>query len=754
MTPSSGDTSRGVGLAPVPDGQRTPERSLSELYRQPEPGLADHARVVLDHAGQVAWLTFASVLLAAAYVCAATPTYRSDAVVQVEDKTKGVAGLDELSSVFSEKNLAETEIEIIRTRTLLGTVIDQLNLTIEAAPRIFPLVGGAIFRAHQGGLAAPPLGLTRYAWGGERIRLQRMDVPDDLLGKRLRLVADAGHRFRLVGPAGNLLLAGEVGKHAGAGDPAARFDLFVAELVARPGTEFDVMRRERDDVVREIQTTVRIEEKGKKTGVLTITLDGTDAQRVAAIVDRMAQLYQRQTAERKSTEAATSLEFIQEQLPLLRTNLDVAEEKLKSYQLKNGTVDLSLEAQALLDRASALEESVSALELSRSDLRARFTRSHPLLHSIREKTHQLKTERAAVEEKMQGLPEHEATQARLTRDVKVATELYFLLLNKSQELRVVKSGTIGNVRILDTAARPEQVGPRKRMIMLAALLFGFVLGIGLVLSKDALTQGVEDPDEIERSAGVTVYASVPHSAREAALAQEQRAGLRSAALAAHDPSDLAVESLRSLRTGLQFALADAHRKVIAVGSPRPGVGKSFVFVNLAHVFAQAGERVLLVDGDLRRGRIHRCLAVDRRPGLSEFLSGQCSLAEATRSIGTENLRLVPTGKLPPNPAELLAGDRFRAFVAEVADAYDVVLVDAPPILAVTDAALIARHATVNLLVVRAKLHTMREISQALKGPAWGGVRVHGIVLNDVITDRAGAGKYSYRYEYRTDRGDS
>lgn len=709
--------------------------------------LADHVRTVLHHRGFVAALTSTAVLLAGAYALLATPVFRADTLLQIEARTKGFAGLEGVSPALSEKNQADTEIEILRSRTVLGSVVDRLNLTLEVAPRTFPVVGRAMLRLHDGrGTAAPLLGLSSYAWGGERIQVQQLELPEALLNARLRLIANPWRRFQLLNAEGEELVSGEVGQPARAGEGENRVEILASELVARPGTQFEIARRSRDDVIRDLQRALRITEKGKKTGILTVAIEGHDPSRIAAIVDAISQAYQRQNEERRMTEAASSLDLIEKQLPVLRANLEAAENALKSHQAKNNLVDLSLETQALLQRIAQIEQSASSLELTRNDLRSRYTGEHPLLQTLSRKAGHLHRERHALEEKMRQLPQQEATHARLTRNLKVASELYFMLLSKAQELSIAKSGTIGNVRILDTAGRPEEVAPKRLLLVTAALLFGLLLSVTWVLTREALEQSVNRPEQIEGVAGVAVCASVPHSARQAALSR-RRTRARSPVLAIRDAGDPAIESLRSLRTGLHSALNDASGKVVCISSPCPDVGKSFVCVNLAHVFSQTGERVLLVDGDLRRGGLHRYFGAARSPGLAELLDGDANLRDVSRPIN-DSLHLVATGKLPPNPAELLASERFRAFVVDASHRYDLVLVDAPPILAVTDAALIARHACMNLLVLRAGRHTAQEISQALKGPVWGGSTAHWVVLNDVTYDGRGGG-YSSRYEYRS-----
>jgi len=716
-------------------------------FRDEEPTLAEYIGTILENRLLVGLVTLGAVVLAGMYLFLAHPTYRSDVLLQVEDKTKGIAGLDDLSTMFSEKTPADTEIEIIRSRSLLGAIVDELNLTVEARPRTFPVFGGAFYRRYDGdGVSASLFGMSSFAWGGERIVVPRLRVPDELLDEPLRLIAGDQKHFTIKGPKGETLVAGDVGKAATAGEGDGRVEVFISELVARPGTQFRVTKRRRAGVIDDLQTELRISEKGKKTGILTVALDGMDGEQIARILDAIARTYVRQNVERKSAEAAKTLGFLQEQLPLLKRNVDTSEAAVKAFQLKQGSVDLTIETQAILDRAVEIEKALSELDLNRAELRQRFTENHPVLRSLKEKGDKLRAERAAIEVKMRGLPQQELETVRLARDSKVASELYFLLVNKSQELNVVKSGTIGNVRILDTALQPyEPVSPKKLPVLALALLLGLAGGIAAAFAKKALDHGVEDPAEIEAATGVSVYASVPYSSREVELTRKRTpASTVPSVLAAIDPSDLAIESLRSLRTALQFALVDATNNIVTVCGPSPGVGKSFLSANLAYVLATGGKRVLLIDGDLRRGRLHRYLGGKRTPGLSEVVSGQIPLADATRKTGQENLEFIATGKLPPNPAELVGSPRFSAFLSDVAKRYDLVLLDTPPILAVTDGAVIGRHGGVNLLAIRAGRHPMREIGLAIKHFVDSGVTIHGAVFNAV---NAAAGRFSRAYQY-------
>ena len=696
----------------------------------------------------VAGVVAACLGAAGVYVLVATPIFRSDAVVQVEERSRGIAGLEELTAAFSSTTPAETEIELIRSRALLGGVVERLGLDVVASPRHFPLVGAAVARRRDaaGPATAPPF-LQGYAWGGERIEVGRLEVPEALLSRTLSLTATGDGRFRLAGPGGDPILEGAVGAASAGGG----VEIFVSRLEARIGTRFRVTRLPVEEAVERLQARLAVSERGRKTGILQIALEGADRDLVARTVDAVAVDYQRQNVDRRSAEAEKTLAFLSGQLPTLRANLDDAAAALERYRRTHGRVDVGLETKGVLDRSAEAERRLSELLLQRTELRQRFTESHPAALTLEDKIGKLRAERDAASARLRDLPEAEMRSASLLRDVKVANELYLLVVNKVQELKVVKSGTIGNVRVLDTAVRARRpVRPDPLPALAAALAAGLALGIGLAFLRRVLARGLEDPEAIERVTGLSVYASIPHSDAQAGLARSQRRGAPGVnpLLALHDPTDLAVEAVRSLRTSVAFALAEADNNVVALGGPSPGVGKSFVAANLAQVLAESGSRVLLVDADLRKGRLHELLGGGGEPGLSDMIAAGEALPGAVRATPQAGLDFLPRGRTAPNPSELLASERFRKVMDWASRSYDVVVVDTAPILAVTDGALVSRRCGVNLLVLRAGRHPVREIGAAVKAYAQGGVRLHAVVLNGARPSGAGGHGYHYQYSYR------
>ncbi len=729
--------------APNPVRRRAP--GARTTHASNEPTLAELAWTLVERRWTVVAVAGAMLAFAVAYLAAAPPAYESSVLIQVEGRARPVAGFQDLASLFEGETPAEGEMRIMKSRPVLDAVVGQLGLDVEARPRTLPVIGDALASRYMGPAPAPArLGLARFAWGGERIRVGRLTVSDALLGEPLVITALEGGRYQTAASDGTVLVKGEVGKPATGADGDRSVEMILTELTARPGTEVTLTKLRRIDVIEQLQEALKITEQGRNTGLVEVTLQGEDPARIAAILDAVSANYLRHSVERTSAEAAKTLQILEAQLPVLKSNLDKAEIALNRFRQKNGTVNLSLEAQGMLQRIAEIDRSIAENDVRNAELH-RFTAQHPDISTLAEKTERLRAQRAAMEARMRALPDLELESTRLSRQVRVATDLYTLVLSRAEELRIVKSGWIGNVRVLEHAVEPYRpVSPKKTLVMALAMLLGLGGGIALALVRNALDDGVRDPDEIEAGTGLPVFATIPRSRAQRRLARRGRRG-RLDALSVVEPGDAAVEDLRGLRTGVQFALLRSTNNVVAVGSPAPRAGKSFVSVNLAHLLAASDGRVLIVDGDLRRGILHRYFGLEAKPGLSDVLSGQAALEAAVHGTDTPNLDLLPAGQRVTNPAELLAGAPFQKLLDELGRRYKIVVIDTPPILSVTDSALVGRHAGVNLLVLRAGEHSSDEIALAVKRLVQNGVAVRGAILNDVRPSR---GRYGRSGRYR------
>ncbi len=736
--------------------QKPPETTANNNSSQ-EIDLLALLGALLDHKAIIIFCTAVFAVVGIAYALLTTPVYVATAVIQIEEKSAGISNLLGNTDMFPGTSAAVTEIELLRSRNVIGQAVDNLRLDTEVQPQLFPVIGPFIYRrfaGEPGELASPLLGLEQYAWGGEQIDVFQFSVPNSFLDRALTLRAQGDGRFTLLDDE-RTILAGAVGEQI----EQAGFKLQVAELVARPGTEFELTKRNRLSTVIEYQGAVSASERGRDSGILSLSMESTNPSAASAVLNEVSRLYVRQNVERKSAEAQQSLEFLRDQLPEVRRELERAEAALNAYQTKAGSVDISIETQSVLSQVVELDTAISEQQLRREELQRRFTRDHPTYQALLSQIAQLEERRARLVARVGDLPETQQELLRLARDVQVSTEIYTQMLNRSQELDVMRAGTVGNVRIIDSAevdtTRP--VKPKKPLIVVLATLLGGMLGVAIALVKHAMNRGVENPELIEQI-GLPVYATIPFSKDQEVLERSFKSRPRSRQgsnlLAASNPADLAMESLRSLRTSLHFAMMEAKNNVLMISGPSPSVGKSFVSANLAAIVAQAGQKVLLIDGDMRKGYVHKLLGKTPEPGLSDLLVKSHQLADVIQSTEVPGLHFITRGQIPPNPSELLMHANFEQMLKQLQGMYDMVIIDTPPILAVTDAALVGRLAGTSLIVTRFGLNPVREIELTLQRFRNNGIEIKGAIFNAVEKKSAayGYGNYGYyQYEYKSDK---
>ena len=710
---------------------------------------------LIDHKWLIAIVTGIFFIVGVAYAVLATPIYQANAVVQVEQKVPDLPGLSAITQTLgASSSEATTEIAIITSRSVIGRAVQNLNLDIEVNPYRFPLFGGFVARRYSpdapGAVASPVLGLSRYDWGGSRLEVFQLEVPDNLLEKSLTLVAGERGRYTLLDDDGNTLLDGLAG-HAASGHGVT---IQVKTLVANPGMRFKVIRHRPLSVISQLQTDIDASEQGKDSGIIGLTYNSADPDLAASLLDQVSELYVLQNVQRNSEEAANSLRFVKEQLPAVRDALDKATAALNAYQTRAHSVDITMQTKGLLDQEVAIETSIQQLQMQQADIERRYTPAHPAYKALMQQIGQLQAQKDDIDKQVGLLPDTQQELLKLTRDVQVDSDTYTALLNQAQQLDIARAGTVGNVRIVDKAAVDitQPVKPKKVVVVLGGTFLGGFLVVAFIFLRQMLNRGVEDPAAIEQL-GLPVYASIPLSqgeqlAGERNLRTHRRSVGKQHLLALSAPADLAVEALRSLRTSLHFARLEAKNNVLMISGSSPEAGKTFVSANLGAVSAQAGQKVLLIDADLRKGALHKVMGGGADQGLSELISGQVDLATATRPIaGLDNLHFIARGKIPPNPSELLMNSRFGALMEKLKPLYDLIIVDTPPILAVTDAAIVGHHAGTSLLVVRFGLNQAREIALARQRFEQNGVEIKGAIFNAV--ERRSAGYYSYGYyEYK------
>ncbi|MDW7586483.1 polysaccharide biosynthesis tyrosine autokinase, partial [Acinetobacter baumannii] len=507
--------------------------------------------------------------------------------------------------------------------------------------------------------------------------------------------------------------------------------------------------------VNAISANYAVAERGKLTGVLGLNYQGQDKEHITKVLNAILATYSAQNIERRSAESAQTLKFLDEQLPDLKKQLDDAERQFNKFRQQYNTVDVTKESELYLTQSITLETKKAELEQKQAEMAAKYTAEHPAMREINGQLAAINKQIGELNSTLKQLPDVQRQYLQLYREVEVKTQLYTALLNSYQQLRIAKAGEIGNVRIVDTAVEPvEPIKPKKLLVLILSVFVGGFIGALIALLRNMLRTGIKDSGQIENEMDLPVYATVPRSPIQESRIKILKKKKSIPILAVKNSDDIAIESLRSIRTAIHFALANAKNNIIMIAGPSPEVGKSFISTNLATIFAQGNKRVLLIDADMRRGYMHKYFDVDVKPGLSELLSGQADLQKVLHKTQVANLDVITRGKSPTNPSEILSSNQFKELLEQLQSQYDHIIIDTPPVLAVTDGIIISQYTGVNLIVARYAKSQMKELELTVNRFEQAGVKVNGFILNDIQRASAGYGYgYNYAYAYKAQKED-
>lgn len=721
--------------------------AISKKTATPDSDEIDLGRLygeILDHRKLIIILTIVITLLAVTYALFATPVYQATAMIQIEQK-KGNAILDSISQMLpASQPVSEPEIALLQSRMILGKTVDDLNLQAVITQNYFPIFGRGW--ARMTGEIPGKLSISRLY-----IPKTSNDVPN------ITLTVIDKHRFQIEGD--DFKLDGEVGtlitQHGIA--------LNVRSMDADPGTQFTVNYITRLEAINGLNNALTVDEQGKDTGILNLSFNSDDRALATSVLNDISQNYLNQNIARQAAQDAKSLEFLNQQLPLVRSELNDAEDKLNVYRRQKDSVDLSLEAKSVLEQIVNVDSQLNELTFREAEISQLYTKSHPTYKALMEKRQTLVHERDSLNKRVTAMPATQQEVERLSRDVDSGRAIYMQLLNRQQELSIAKSSAIGNVRIIDNAlTQPKPVKPRKTLVVLIGIVAGLFVSFSLVLLKVFVRRGIESPEQLEE-VGVSVYASVPLSEwlnKKNKPERKNRSGGRKRHseikfLAVENPADLAIEAIRSLRTSLHFAMMEARNNILMISGSTQNAGKTFITSNLAAVISQSGKKVLFIDADMRKGYSHKLFRFTGEQGLSDILSGKININEIEKHVPEIGIDFIPRGKLPPNPSELLMHKRLSSMLDWASDNYDLVIIDTPPVLAVTDAAIIGRCAGTSLLVARYGTNTVKEVEVSIRRFEQVGVQIKGCILNGVLKKASsyyGYGYSQYDYSYADNKG--
>ncbi len=694
---------------------------------------------LIDHRKLIITITSFCTLISLVYAIFATPIYQANSLIQVEQK-QGNAILSNLSQMLPDSQpQSAPEISLIQSRMILGKTVDDLNLQIMIKQNYFPIFGQGFARL----LGEKPSNI-------EVTRLYVTNANDDVTQLELKIKDGEHYQIKYDGAVFN----GRVGELL----ENKQLAIKVNDISAKPGDTFTIYYFNRLKAIADLLDNLNVSDQGKDTGILSISYTGENPQLIKNIVNSISENYLAQNISRQAAQDAKSLDFLNIQLPKVRNDLDIAENKLNAYRRQSDSVDLSLEAKAVLDQIVNVDNQLNELTFRESEISQLYTKEHPTYKALMEKRKTLQEEKLRLNKKVSSMPETQQEILRLSRDVESGRAVYMQLLNRQQELNIAKSSAIGNVRIIDDAVTQlKPVKPKKILVVIIGFILGLSIAIGVVFLRIMLRRGIETPEQLEEI-GINVYASVPVAESLVSndrsiknirkkITHKEYTGL----LATTNPADLAIEAIRGLRTSLHFAMIEARNNILMISGASPNAGKTFISSNLAAVVAQTGKKVLFIDTDMRKGYVHKVFDVENDNGLSNYLSGKLGLEATLKKIPEAGFDFISRGVVPPNPTELLMHRRMEEMLKWASQNYDLVILDTPPILAVTDAAIIGHYAGTTLLVARFELNTVKEMDVAFKRFEQSGIVAKGCILNGIVKKASsyyGYGYNHYGYSYK------
>ncbi|REE20165.1 tyrosine-protein kinase Etk/Wzc [Paraburkholderia sp. BL27I4N3] len=745
------------------------------------------ARQIVDNVWLIAGIVALVTGLAALYAFAATPIYSADALVKVDFPQPYALGEASKAQerVIPPTLPTEAEIQIIQSRSVIAPVIRKFKQDTLVIPKRVPVIGAMIRQFATPGSPMPaPIGLSSYAWGGEEATVGSLTVPARLEDQSLKLTALADGRYRLADQNGRTLLVGTPGVPSQANGVALTMD----RLVARPGTEFTLVRLSEAKAIERFQHQLKVSESGKDTGVVQIVYENTDPELARSIANGIAQGYIASHIAQHRAEALTTRDFIIGELPQLRANLTQAEAELSQYRTASSSMQAGTEAASYLQGSIEFDRQIATLKVQKAALESHFAPNSRDVQTIVSQLALLQNAKSAFEARFDQLPASERRSADLTRNVKVAEDIYVAMVNKSNELAVTQAGTLGNVHIIDTALLPvDPVKPKRPLVIGVGAAGGLIAAFLYIFIRRLWSSSLENSLVAERHLNLPVFGHVLFSDEQARLDRAQNLNLPPAkkglsgraqqtgdervtgspprltygGSAPQDPvlaggrfllatdgyDDMPLEALRSIRASLQRQIQDAPNNVLVVTGATPGTGKSFISSNLAVLSAEAGKRVLLIDGDMRRGHLAAIMKRTNRGGLAEILSGEVDAGAVTQNTDVHGLSFIAAGRYPSNPSRLLSTPRMQQLLDRLGGLYDVVIIDTPPVLAVSDANLIASLAGSTVLVVRPNAQSERELEDTAQGLERAGARLIGMIFNAMPRRRSEKRSYSYAAAY-------
>lgn len=658
-----------------------------------------------------------TLLCAIIYLKIAQKTYSVDAKVQlIDSKQNSLANLSpQLASLGSLAGInlgggqqsIQTEIEILQSRSVLAKTIQDLNLDIQIRPELSILQ--KLFNADQFH--------TNYRTDEVQIKnskiefaIQKFEVPKEFLDQNLILIFK-GKKFSLISEKTGLeLFNGFLDQKTPFHIPKSGWRIDISSQQPLEG-QYIVQKQSVLSAVKSLTLKLKVAELTKQTGIITISYDGTDRIHIIKVLNHILQTYLSQNLETKSAEKEKTLTFLNQQLPQLKDSLEQAEQKFNAFRETHGTIDIQQEAGLYLKQSVELETQKIQLEQKQAQLASQYTAQHPMMQEINAQIGVFNKKINELNSALKQLPNTQSQYLQYYRDVQVQTQLYTNLLGTYQSLSLAKAGETGNLRVLDYPVEPTKpIKPRKLIILILSILVGGFIGVLIALIRNMLQTGVRSRDEVEQATGIKTYIELPKAKKK-------------------DTPDL--QALKSFIPTLRHKLSQKQHNIVMLTSVTPDQNQGSITQHLAQYLGQAGQRVLVIDSDLYRGRLAQIFNSNTTSGLAEYLRGQASLDQVVFKTAYPNLSLIGRGQSNDDVSISSHQTRFAELIQQIRTPYDYVIINAAPVLAASDSLIIAQTTGFNLCLVQYAKTQLKDIELAKSYFENAGLEIDGLVLDQV-----------------------
>ena len=687
------------------------------------------------------------------------PSYKTSLLINL-NSNKGSATLSNLVSKITpvssqEESAYEEESTIIKSYAVLAPVIKDLKLDIRTEVKLFPIIGKLFYFNYKDegltsdGLAEPFINLDKFAWGGESININYFQVPDRMKGNNFTIVYLGNNKFNLFDNNGNKLISGKMNETLIHKFYKDQISINIDQIKARPGIKFKIKQLSMDNAIEELIKNLNMSSSGKKSDLISLTYQGTNSENIAKILNAIAESAVVQDIYQKQEQAKRTLDFLRKHEPKVRMDLSNSETLLHEYRAKTGNVALDQETKITMDTIALLQGQISQLLIQKGQVEQKYTDQSLQIKDVDTTLEKLKQEKNKYEKKLKSLPNADQIAMNLMRDVEIQNQIYVNLVEKIQQFELLKVGTVGDLSIVSYAfipLKPSDIS--KVLLFIISVLFAAITSLAIILIRKFFFCGIQDPHLIEEKFNITCLSTLNTSSLQKqqidSLNKNKIKNLKF--LSEMDPYDLTLEGLRSLRTNLGYQNQFSKNKIVVFLSPKPNAGKTFISANFANVLAESGKKVLLIDGDLRRGNLLDYFDSKSSPkGLSDLLTHNLDFNNLIMKTRIKNLDFLPRGNYVDKITSLIESSDVELLLKDFSNSYDYIVIDTPPILSISDAFHFCKYKAFSIIVFGNEEHDEKEILVSLKKYNMSCNELSGFIFNNVSE------KYSYcsnRYAYK------